>query len=140
MDEDTFQRVESCARAVEAWQEAWQIGRGKPVGRAALQDSGAVSENFIDDVSDLADDLSDDAASLLRALREREDERAKGFYDSKADQLEAYLEDEGYLDQRETKDPEEMWQFVIADLATERKNGVIGDEGLRQLFDRVSSS
>jgi uncharacterized protein YhaN len=140
MDEATFQRVESCARAVEAWQEAWQIGRGKPVGRAALQDSGAVSENFIDDVSDLADDLNGDAASLLSALREREDDRAKGFYDSKADQLEAYLEDEGYLDQRETKDPEEMWQFVIADLATERKNGVIGDEVLRQLFGRVSSS
>ena len=140
MDEATFQRVESLARAVEAWQEAWQIGRGKPVGRAALQDSGAVSENFIDDVSDLATDLNGDAASLLRALRERGDERAKGFYDSKAEVLEAYLEDEGYLDRQKSKDPEEMWQFVIADLATERQDGVVDNEDLRQLFARIRTS
>ena len=140
MNEMTFQHVQSLARAIKSWKEAWQIGRGEPVDRTVLQDSGAITENYIDRVSDLANDLDGDAAALLRALREREDKRAERFHSSKADELEAYLEKEGYLNRQETKDAEEMWQFVIADLAQEREGGVIDRDDLKRLFKYLEAS
>jgi uncharacterized protein YhaN len=139
MDEEAFRHVDALARAVESWKEAWLIGRGRPVDRTVLQDSGAVSDHFINDVSDLAEDLDGEAEALLQELREKTDERAKGFYSSKADELEAYLEEEGYIDRRETKAPEEMWQFVLADLAQQREDGVVEKPDLERLFDRIQS-
>lgn len=137
LDSNRLRRTRALAAAVESWQEAWQIGRGDPVDRTVLEASGAVSEKFIDGVSELAEELDGDPASLLHELRERSDDRTKGFYGSKADELEDYLKTEGYLDPRSPKEPEEMWQFVLADLAEERQAGVVDREDFKRLFERL---
>jgi uncharacterized protein YhaN len=140
MDEDGFRRVRARAHAVESWKEAWLVGRGEPVDRTALEASGAVSDNYIDGVSELARELQGDAEELLRELRQRTDERTKRFQSNKADELETYLKEEGYIDHRETKSPEEMWRFVLADVAQERNEGVIDTSDLDRLFERLRAS
>ena len=137
LEESAFRRIEARADAVASWREAWHVGRGRPVDRTVLEASGAVSEKFIDGVSELAEERDGDAAALLHELRERTDERTKGFYSSKADELEAYLRDHDYLDPRDPKSPEEMWQYVQADLAEERRNGIIDRSDLERLFERL---
>jgi len=137
LEETAFRRIEARADAVASWREAWTVGRGRPVDRTVLEASGAVSEKFIDGVSELAEERDGDAEALLHELRERTDERTKGFYSSKADELEAYLQDHDYLDSRATKSPEEMWQYVQADLAEERRNGIIDRSDLERLFERL---
>lgn len=140
MQDNQFQRIQALAKAVRSWKEVWLIGRGRPVGRAALKESGAVSDNYLDDITELVKDLGRDGVALLTALRERNGEHAKGFYDSKADELEAYFEQQGYIDRREEKSQEEMWQYVLADVTQERKADVIDIEAMERLFERVQDS
>jgi DNA repair protein SbcC/Rad50 len=78
----------------------WKQGRGRPVDRDALEHSGAVSNTFIDKVAAVTDDLGGNAESLLAALDAKKDARLKGFRRSSQDSLEAYLQSEGYLDDR----------------------------------------
>jgi len=137
LDERVFRRVQARAEAVSSWKEAWHVGRGKPVDRLVLERSGAVSEKFIDGVSEIADELDGDAEALLQELRERTDERTKGFYSSKAEELEAYLREHDHLDARKTKSPDEMWQYVQADLAEERRRGLVDAQDLNRLFTRL---
>ena len=133
-------RVQALAKALQSWTDAWEVGRGQPVDRAVLKASGAVTENFIDGVSDLAADLNGDAEALLHELRERSDERAKRFHSSKADKLEAYCEANGYIDPRATYDREAMWQHVVADVSDEMEAGVLTRERMQTLFERVRIS
>jgi DNA repair protein SbcC/Rad50 len=79
------------------WVEAFRAGRGRPVDRAALERSGAVSEVFLDEVSSLAARVDGDPARLLAELRAG---RVARFLRSKMDELEGWLEAEGYLDRR----------------------------------------
>lgn len=88
-------RATDRVRAVEAWREAWHVGRGRTVGRAALVASGAVSERYLDELLAVCDDCQGDAERLLAAARGD----VKNFRAHKADELEAFLLDGGYLAQ-----------------------------------------
>ena len=55
-------------RVARAFTDAWQVGRGRPVDQAALEASGAVSDAFVDRVTEVADELGGDAADLARRL------------------------------------------------------------------------
>ncbi len=98
---DAWDRVVARARCLDTLFDGWRIGRGEPVDREVLRSSGAVAEEtFLDPVSSLAADLDGAAGALLAALRERSDDRAKGFRAQKAADLEAFLLDSGHLDPR----------------------------------------
>jgi hypothetical protein len=107
------------------------------VDRPALEQTDAVTDTFIDGVSALANELEGDAEALLGAVRERTDERVSGFRSAKADDLEAYLREEGYLDPRDRRTPAEMWQYVLADVATAREEGHLQLDDLERLFQRL---
>ncbi|MFP3939955.1 MAG: hypothetical protein ACLF0P_06600 [Thermoanaerobaculia bacterium] len=89
-----WRRALARGRCIEALCRAWREGRGRPVDRGVLLESGAVSETFIDEVAELAAELDGSAGDLVGALREG---RVKRFLTRKVDELEAYLEREGYL-------------------------------------------
>jgi len=93
-ERDDIDRIEQTARALEEFVQSWRIGRGKPVDRAALESSGAVSDTFIDRVTELAKDLDGDAEALVEALHAGEVNRFRG---GKADDLAAYLRENGYI-------------------------------------------
>ncbi len=137
LSEDDFVHVRALARAAESWKEAWQVGRGRPVDRPALEQTDAVTDTFIDGVSALAKELDGDAEALLREVRARDDERVRGFRSAKADDLETYLRENGFLDPRDRHSPEQMWQYVLADLAGDRQNGRVALDDLDRLFERL---
>ena len=66
--EMVLKQASVAAQAIDAACRAWRVGRGKPVDRRALQDSGCVSDTFIDEVAGLASRLNGDAQAVLEAL------------------------------------------------------------------------
>ena len=92
--------IASRVSLLEVFCEAWNQGRGRGVDRDVLVQSRALSERYLDNVVAIARERDNDAEKLLAALRERTDNRLKGFRQSSADNLEGYLRDNGYLDDR----------------------------------------
>ncbi|TVR39592.1 MAG: hypothetical protein EA394_09405 [Bacteroidia bacterium] len=78
--------------------ELYRIGRARPIDRDVLEQSDAVSETFIDTVTDKLYEHGRDPAKLIDSLRSGEIAR---FRQHTTDALEAYLTEEGYLDDRE---------------------------------------
>ena len=94
-------RLRQRCDVVSVWIDLWLVGRGQPVDRSVLEQCDAVSGDFIDRVATLAKRLEGDGAALVAALRARVEEEARGFRTNKADDLEQWLADEGYTDDRE---------------------------------------
>ena len=98
-------RLRARAAAVSAYLEGWLEGRGRPVERADLHESGAVSDRFLDEVDALRQEVGRDAALLLQALEEG---RVKGFRSRNREILEDYFQAGGHLDDAEPNSPEEL--------------------------------
>ncbi len=139
-DAQGFRRIQARARAAAAWKEAWQVGRGRPVDRPALEQTDAVTDTYIEGVAEIASELEGDAEALLRIVRERDDERVSGFRSNKADDLEEYLLDQGHLTEKDPLSAEEMWQRVLADLTDERAKGGLSEDDLERLYARLQST
>ncbi len=75
--------------------ETWQVGRGRPVDRAVLIDSGAITGVFLDRATDLAESLSGNAAALMKAI---EVGRLPRFHSTYLRRLQTYFEEHGYID------------------------------------------
>ena len=83
---------------LEIFSRLWHEGRGRPVDRETLEASGMVSERFLDGLVEISADLDGEADIILRTLRERSDERLRGFRSNILDRLEEFFEEQGYLD------------------------------------------
>ena len=104
----TSQEIDSRVSLLEVFCEAWMQGRGQAVDRDVLVQSGAVSERFLDDVTAIARELGGGSEPLVGALRARNDPRLRGFRHSSVNDLEEYLRDNGYLDDRPTLEENEL--------------------------------
>ena len=123
-ERDDIERIEQDASALEEFVKAWRIGRGKPVDRAALESSGAVSNTFIDRVTELAKDLDGEAKALVEALHAGEVNR---FRSGKADDLAAYLREKGYIVTQEPLNDDQIRlrmveRLVASDVPTDQAN------------------
>ncbi|MDE0270016.1 MAG: hypothetical protein OXP11_02305 [Gammaproteobacteria bacterium] len=94
-DASVRSHLEQRCKAARAWTDLWRQGRGRHVNRAVLEQSGAVSDKFIDQTAELADELQGDGIALINALRQG---RLKRFRTTTTDELEQWLADEGYTD------------------------------------------
>jgi len=99
------------------------IGRGQPVDRAVLEQSGAVSERFIDEVTKLARAVKGDARALIAAL---ESGQVARFHTNKREELRDALEASGHLDPATPLAPEALRARALAGLAP----GTAGAGGL----------
>jgi exonuclease SbcC len=79
---------------------AWCEGRGKTMGRAELEESGAVTEKYLGAVVEVAAELDGDAERLVAALRERSDPRLSGYRSKSADELERFFVERGHIDDK----------------------------------------
>lgn len=104
----TSQEIDSRVSLLGVFCEAWNRGRSRAIDRDVLVKSGAVSLRYLDDVVAIARELNGDPEKLLAELRERNDNRLKGFRQNSADVLEGYLSDHGYLDERQVLDESEL--------------------------------
>jgi exonuclease SbcC len=125
--------LDALVELAAAWAEAWREGRGRPVDRAALAASGAVSDAFLDRVAELAEELGGDARRLLEAL---EAGRAKRFHADKRESLAAWLEEQGYLDPRPVLDAAAVRARVAARLRAHTEAGALSPE---EVFRRVDA-
>jgi exonuclease SbcC len=89
------------ANLLRVFCDLWLEGRGKSVGRAALESSGAISDAKLEATTQIAQDLNGDAQALIAALLDRTTHPlAKRFHKKMANALQSYLLDEGYIDPR----------------------------------------
>ncbi|MEF8844671.1 MAG: hypothetical protein V5A59_04290 [Bacteroidales bacterium] len=101
------------------FQELYRQGRPRPIDRSILEQSGAVSEKFIDAVSDQLKRVKGDPEKLIQALRNR---NVQGFRENKMEELEQYLLEQGYMDDQTPMKEEDIWinlKALISNLSIE---------------------
>ena len=91
------ERLATAVTALKAFVKAWRIGRPRPVDTGDLEDSEAVSRKMRGAVVALLAAHDRHAGRFLADLREG---GVKGFKKKKAEELAAYLEQAGCLDDR----------------------------------------
>ena len=92
--------ITSRLELLEVFCELWTQGRNRPVDRDALEESGVLTDRYLEDVVDIARELDGDPVRLLAALDETRDPRLRGFRQTSVERLRRYLADTGYLDER----------------------------------------
>jgi hypothetical protein len=113
---------------LEIFCELWKQGRGRPADREALENSGALSDRYLDDVVTIADELGGDPEKLLTVLGEKKDPRLKGFRRDSFDKLERYLRESAYLDDLPVLNEEELRLRALASPAANKlPEGAAGD-------------
>ncbi len=105
LDEQESGRVHARAAVIDKYIELVRRGQNKPISREVLEDSGAVSGNFINEVSLKLEECDYDPGELIRALRNSE---VSGFRTNKIDELEEYLLHHGFIQIDEPYSPEEF--------------------------------
>ena len=123
------------ATALDAFAEAYQIGRGKPVTREALEDAG-VTPAFIDRIAELARGINGDATTLLDAITQGSDPRAKGFRTATLDKVKDNLTEMGYLDPEPALSAEQLRSRVLAAVSDAVRNGTVPAEVVGGWIDR----
>ncbi len=129
-----WRRIRARARCLEILLRAWRQGRGAPVDRGVLAESGAVTDRFLDEVAEVATSLGGDARALVVALEEG---RVKGFRSDKREQLEEYLADQGHLDERPVLDRAALRSRVLADQCGELADSSLDEVALDELLTAV---
>jgi hypothetical protein len=102
-DEALAARLSERGAAARALVEAWHVGRGRAMGRAELEETKAVSDNWVDRFEAVLDDLGGSASLLLEAVEKdgsARDSRLKGFRAHKVTALRSFLIEKGLLDPR----------------------------------------
>ncbi|MFW6006228.1 MAG: AAA family ATPase [Candidatus Bipolaricaulota bacterium] len=104
-DNEKLRKIGELGLVIERYVKAWQVGRNKRVDRSVIERSGAVTENFIDEVSELVRKSNGDPEEVINRLEEGE---VPGFRTKKKDELEDFLEERGYINDEERLGPEEI--------------------------------
>jgi len=134
------QQITRRIELLEVFCELWKQGRGKPVGRDALVDSGAVSERYLEGVVQMAKELGGSPERLLEALDSREDERLRGFRSKSVEQLRNYLSEHEHLDERPVLPENELRLRCRASPAANGLPGGIAAESVRRWWNWAQRS
>lgn len=121
-DLELFERVRAAARALEAAIDAVRTGRGRPVDRAVLHASGAVSARFLNEVANLCAECRGDAVLLIEALAAN---RVPRFQKKQLEALQQYLQQNGYLETRPRLSASEVRARTLALVAPEIQRGLV---------------
>lgn len=100
-------------RIARIWVDLWRKGRGRPVDRSVLEQSKAISKSYIDRAADLIEQLQGDGYVLIQKLREK---ALRGFRTNKIDQLQRWLLDSGFVDDRDRLSREDRLRDVLQEI------------------------
>ncbi|MFW6271173.1 MAG: ATP-binding protein, partial [Bacillota bacterium] len=103
--------IKDTGYCIEEFVESWKTGRGKPVDRLVLKESGAVSDNFIDEVTELAEKVEGRGKVLIQKLRKG---AVSNFLTRKINELEEYFIKEGYIDTSDILNEEEIYIRMLS--------------------------
>ena len=135
----TVERAGARVEVVRATMEAWRVGRGKRIDRAVLLESNAISDRFIDEVSQLTDVLNGDATALVTAL---DDGQVKGFRRAAVDDFRTYCLGHGYLSDAEPLTVDDIRVRVVASASSSITTGLINSDDVDEIISywRVAGS
>lgn len=133
-DEKLLRQVEQNGAALEEFVSCWQIGRGKQVDRPALEETPAVTSNFIDEVSALAKSENGNAQAIIEALQAS---KVSGFRRAKIEELEHFFEAQGYIENREPLDARTILIRVIGQLQSKGIEESVAMDRVETLFGRL---
>ena len=133
-DSKAYRQAEAAARVIETAVGLWRIGRGEPIDRAALDESGAVSDTYLDRVDELAEQVGRHAERLLEGLEQGE---VRGFRTDKREALAEYLANNGYLAEEDPLLPEEIHDRTRVQHFEELDQGLLRRARVARLVDCV---
>jgi len=133
LDENKFHELSIRIEILDKFQELHRIGRSFPIDRAVLQNSGAITTSFIDKVSEKLEELKGNPQLLLSALRNGEVPR---FRADSADELEAYLLSEGFIDDKEIMSSDDILIRMQALISTMEIDNKTVEEFLERVVGR----
>ena len=133
-DSKAYRQAEAAARVIETAVSLWRTGRGEPVDRAVLDDSGAVSDKYLDRVDELAEQVGWNAERLLDGL---EQGKVRGFRTDKREALAEYLAANGYLAEDDPLSPEEIHDRTRVQHFDEIDRGLLRRARVARLVDCV---
>lgn len=134
LSESAREQVRRHGAALESFVEAYTVGRGKAVDRDVLEASGAVSNTFIDKVSELADSADGDPKEILDALPD-----VSHFRQDKIEELREYFRQENYLDPRPTRPDEQIRSTVVDTYCQHGLEPATAATAADTLLDRISA-
>jgi len=133
LSEPSREQVRRHGAALEAFVEAYTVGRGKAIDRDVLEASGAVSNNFIDEVSALAGRADGDPEEILDRLPD-----VPHFRQDKIKKLRKFLRQENYLDPRPTRPDEQIRSAVVDTYCQHGLEPTTAATAADRLLDRIS--
>lgn len=99
---DESKRLEQRIQAARLILEDWRLRHNRPVDARALLKSDAISDHFMDRVQELNSEVNGDPTALLECLR---DGKVSRFRSDNTDQLESWLQENGYFNASQTSEP-----------------------------------
>lgn len=129
-----YLRAQASADVIAQTIRLREIGRGKPVDRRVLEGSGAVSDRFLDEVSELAVTLDGQGAMLIEQLQNG---TVKSFNRRKMEDLEAFLEESEYIDSRKVMTTEEITEDLVPRVLRYLEDGLLEDVEWRWLVGQA---
>ena len=129
-----YQRAMAVAFVLETLARCWKVGRGRPVDRSALMDSGAVTDAFLNKACQLAEQCNGDAKKLIRRIQEGD---ITHFRRNQCDRLELYLKENGYLDERPIQSFEEIRTQVLVAFERSQHRGLLSNETVETILART---
>ena len=116
-DSDTLQQIDTRVNLFGIFCELWSQGRSRTIDRDVLANSKAVSEVYLDNFAAIVIENDNDPQALLYTIKERTDDRTRGFLARNIERLEEYLVDSGYIDHRVALEESEVTFKALATLA-----------------------
>jgi hypothetical protein len=135
LSQSAREHVRRNGAALESFVEAYTVGRGKAVDRDVLEASGAVSNTFIDKVSELADSADGDPEEILDALPD-----ISHFRQDKIEELREYFRQENYLDPCPTRPDEQIRSAVVDAYCHHGLEPSTAATAADRLLDRISAA
>ncbi|MFW5805614.1 MAG: hypothetical protein ACOCVX_03705 [Bacteroidales bacterium] len=109
------QKLQDKVTIISNFIESYRIGRPKPIDRSVLVDSSAISDTFIDDVDALLKQLNGNPEALINALKAG---KVSKFRTKNIEELNHYLEEEGYIDNADPLSNDEIKTRLQALIST----------------------
>ncbi len=131
LDKETEHEIEAKVKFLDRFQKLYKTGRSKPIDREVIEKSGAVSDKFIEEVCEKLRELNGDPEKLLQSLEAGEVSR---FYQNKINELEEFLSENDYIDDRPALEEGEIIAELHAFLSTNDLSAETAEDLIRKVL------
>ena len=136
VDERRYRKIRARAEVVDAFYEAWKIGRGLPLTKSILEEAG-LQGRILQEVSDRARQANWDAKLLLSEIDPDRNKVIKRFYASTYKRLVSELIERGHFDPVDCLDRDTALLQVLSSMNAPIQEGHIEREEVRGIFETL---